>query len=271
MVPVTFDRDEAVQQVCDDVGLLVEARIHTEPYFLWTRSRHRKLEKHVTRHGSLLDQLRDQLPASGTDDDVDAPIGAGGAEGRPPLAMDVLDVLLRIEAGTAAWVSVRLRRDLRETVEENLRLLVGTASRTEDWELRDLARDVHRWRSWAATLTGWQSPPFVPNAPCPLCGRKGTLRINPDQKRGLCVECGATWEEADGSIGLLADQIKAADLPDFRSWQSACDHSWRLTTVSPLGVSARCVACHGMETRREWPPGTPAWTELDEQMRGASA
>jgi hypothetical protein len=268
---VGFDRDDAIGQVAEQVRALTEARTHTEPYFKWTAARHRKLHKHTTRHASLLDQLREQLLANGVAVESEAPIGTGGADTRAPLAIAVLDVLLRIEAGSAHWVSVGLRRDLRQTVEGNLRLLVGAATRAEDWQLRDLARDVHRWHSWAATLTGWQSPPFVPNAPCPLCARKGTLRINADQKRALCVECGAVWSEADGSIGLLADQIRAADLPQLRTWQSSCVHSWRLTTVSPLGISARCVACHGMAIRRSWPRGTPAWTELDAQVRGASA
>jgi hypothetical protein len=267
---VTFDRDDAVQDVADQIDELTKPRTHTEPFWTWTKGRHRKVESWETRQPSLLDQLRDQLPAN-ADVESEAPIGTGGADTRAPLAIAVLDVLLRIEAAAAHWVSVQLRRDLRETVEDNLRLLVSAATRAEDWQLRDLARDVHRWHCWAATLTGWASPPFVPNAPCPLCARKGALRINADQKRALCVECGAVWSEADGSIGLLADQIRAADLPQLRTWQSSCDHSWRLTTVSPLGVSARCVACHGMQTRRVWPRGTPAWTELDAQVRGASA
>lgn len=264
------DRDTLLQGIADDVGYLVDAREHSESYFKWTPSRHRKEHKHVRRHGSLLDQLRDQLPPSGGAGDDEAATGSS-ADGRPPLTMDVLATLLRVEAGSAHWASFRLRRDLRETVEENLRLLVGASTRMEDPELKELSVAVHGWYSSAATLTGWQSPPFTPRAACPLCGRMGSLRINPDQKRALCVECGQTWEEADGSIGLLADEIRMAAPTEMRVWEESCDHAWRLTTVGPEGIRGYCLACHSFEVRRSWPKGTPVWTELDERMRGESA
>jgi hypothetical protein len=260
---VTFDRDQAVSEIADQVSELVEPRKHREPFWTWTKGRHRKLETHVTQQGSLLDQLRAQLPPSTSDSDTDAPIGSGGAKGSPPLAVDVLDVLMEIETGSTWWTADRLHRDLRETVEDNLRLLVGAAVRLEDWVLKDLSRDVAGWYAKAATLTGWASPPFTPRAPCPLCGTKGTLRINPDQKRGMCVQCRETWDETN--IGLLADQIKASDPQEMRTWVQRCEHSWRLTVVSPLGISGRCVVCHGMDVRRVWPKGTPVWTDLDER------
>jgi hypothetical protein len=264
-----FDRDEIIRDIAHQVGVLVDARTHSEPFFTWTKARHRKLDHHVTGHAALLAQLRAELPPSGTGTDDES--GPGGTEGRPPLALDVLDLLLRVEAGTANWVSVRLHRDLRETVEDNLRLLVGASTRMDDTDLKDLGHDIHGWHSAAETLTGWQSPPFTPRAACPVCERMGSLRINPEKKRGICVGCRSTWEESDGSIGLLADHIRATDRPDMPAWTAHCDHSWRLTVVSPLGISGRCVACRGMEIRRVWPRGTPAWTDLDEQVRGASA
>lgn len=265
---MTFDRDALITQVAADIHLLVEPRQHTEPYFTWTKARHRKLEKHVTNHGSLLEQLRAELPPSDSDPDTEGP--AGSAEGRPPLALDVLDLLLRLDQGCTRWVQ-SLRRDLRATLEDNLRLLVGASTRMDDAELKTLAADIRHWHATAETLTGWQSPPFTPRAACPMCERMGTLRINPEKKRGICVECRTTWEETDGSIGLLADYIRATDRPDMPTWTAQCDHSWRLTVVSPLGTSARCVVCHGMETRRVWPAGTPAWTDLDGRVWGEPA
>lgn len=267
---MTFDRDETVQQIADEVDLLTKAREHVEEYEKWTSSRHRKTFKHPTIHTSLLDQLRAQLPPGSLDDEQD-PIGTANLASRPPLAMDALDVLLRIEAATAQWASVRLRRDLRETVEDNLRLLVGASTRLEDGDLRALARDVHRWHGWAATLTGWQSPPWRPRVACPLCAAADALRVNLADKHAMCMHCGEHWDSTDGSIVLLADYIRASDQrEEIRMWQAACDHSWRLTVVSPLGISARCADCHAMEIRRVWPKGTPAWTDLDERMRGAS-
>lgn len=268
---MSFDRDDAIGHIADHVHELVDARRHIEPHWRWTASRHRKLHKHVTDQPSLLDQLRAQLPPGGPESDADGPIGSAGARTSLPLAVDVLDALLRVESESVWWASVKLRRDLRDTVEDNLRLLVGASTRMEDHELKPLAKDVAHWHSTAATLTGWQSPPFTPRAPCPFCARMGTLRINPDQKRGLCVECQATWQEADGSIGLLADQIRQADPAEMRLWEVACDHSWRLTTVGTDGVRAQCLDCHMPAVRPSWPKGTPVFTDLDERMRGASA
>lgn len=269
---MSFVRQDAVEQIAEQVAELVEARRHVEEYQLWTAARHRKTLNHVTDHGSLLDQLRAKLPPTNGNGEDENPITAASAASRPPLAIDALDVLLRIEAASAEWTSVRLRRDLRETVEDNLRLLVGASTRMEDDELRALARDVRRWHGWAATLTGWQSPPWRPRVACPLCSASDALRVNLADKHALCMHCGEHWDSTDGSIVLLADYIRQTDQrEEIRMWQAACDHSWRLTVVSPLGISARCVMCHAMETRRVWPRGTPAWTDLDERIRGASA
>ena len=97
------------------------------------------------------------------------------------------------------------------------------------------------------------------------------LRVNLADKHAMCMHCAQHWDSTDGSIVLLADYIRATDQVEARVWKAGCDHSWRLTVVSPLGISGRCAVCHAMETRRTWPAGTATWTELDEQMRGASA
>jgi hypothetical protein len=264
MVPMTFDRDEAVKDIVDDVGELVEERKHVEPYYEWTPNRNRKLVAWPTVQPSLLDQLRAL---------VDEPLVEeveGSARSIPrsrsPLGDDALDRLMAIETASAWWASVKLRRDLRDTVEENLRLLVGMAGRLDDADLRRLAADIRRWHGWAATLTGWQTPPWSPRAACPLCERTGTLRVLLDKKRGTCLGCGENWTEEDGSIGLLADHIRDADPELGRVWQAGCDHSWRLTVVNGAGTWGWCRACHRSEARRSWPKSTPVWTELDGQV-----
>jgi hypothetical protein len=206
---VTFNRDEAIQRIADDVTELVEARRHDEPYYEWV-NRNRKLRVWPSQQPSLLDQLR----ALADEPLVQPGEGAGRSvpKSRAPGGEDALDRLMAIEAGSAWWASVRLRRDLRETVEENLRLLVGASTRMEDPELRDLAADIRRFHGWAATLTGWQTPPFRPRASCPLCERSGSLRVLLDKKRATCMGCGEVWSDEDGSIFLLADYIR--DLGD---------------------------------------------------------
>lgn len=200
-----FVRQDAVEQIAEQVAELVEARWHVEPFYVWTGGRNRKLMAYPTDQPSLLDQLR-TLVDEPLIEEVEGGRAVPGS--RSPAGDDALDRLMAIEAGTAWWASVRLRRDLRETVEDNLRLLVGMATRLEDVDLRDLEVDIRRFHAWAATLTGWQTPPWRPRAPCPLCDRIGTLRVHLDKKRGLCTGCGETWSQEDGTIVFLADHIR---------------------------------------------------------------
>lgn len=200
-----IDRDKLVGQITDEVTALVDPRHHVEPFYEWV-NRNRKLMAHRTEQPSLLEQLRALADEPLVIDLSDA--GHSVPRSRPPGGIDALDRLMAIEAGTAWWASVRLRRDLRETVEDNLRLLVGAATRLEDLDLRDLAYDVHRFHGWAATLTGWQSPPWRPRAACPLCNGTGTLRVMLDKRRATCLACGEVWSEDDGTITLLADYIR---------------------------------------------------------------
>lgn len=265
------DRDALLQQIAGDVTALVEPRTHTEPYTVWTSGRHRKFKAWRSDHAGLLDQLRAQVPP-GSSDDMDGAGGPGGFESSPPLVVDALDRLMAIEAGSARVLTLELGHDLRETVEDNLRGIVGQATGLPlESDVKRVAGEVHRWHGWAATLTGWESPPWRPHVPCPLCETGDSLRINLLQKRAICMACAAIWEEADGSIGLLADYIKACDTEQMRIWEQGCTHSWRLTTVGPDGIRACCQTCHATDSRQAWPKGTPVQTDLDEQMRSASA
>jgi hypothetical protein len=203
---MTFDRDDTIQTIADHVGELVKARRHVEPYYVWTTGRNRKMHAHTTDQPSLLDQLRALIDAPLVTERGDS--GRSVPKSRSPLGEDALDRLMAIEAGSAWWATVRLRHDLRDTVEDNLRLLAGAATRMDDPDLRDLGYDVRRFHGWAATLTGWQTAPWRPRAACPLCERMGTLRVLLDKRRATCLGCGEVWSEDDGSIGLLADYIR---------------------------------------------------------------
>lgn len=271
------DRDTLLEQITGDVQALAEPRKHREPYWTWTTARHRKIKSWRTDQPSLLDQLRAQVPPGGPESDAGGAAGPGGMESTPPVVLDALDRLIATEAASADWVTRRLHRlgrprhDLRDTVEDNLRLLVGEASALDEFDLKALAREIHRWHGWAATLTGWQTEPWRPHVTCPWCATLGSLRVNLLGKRATCLACAEVWEEADGSIGLLADYIRSADPGQMRTWDESCDHSWRLTTVGPDGIRGRCHACHAIDVRPDWPKGTPVWTELDEWVQGASA
>ena len=206
-----------ILRIAGDVQALVEPRKHVEPYYEWV-NRHRKLRAHKTEQPSLLDQLSYLADEPLAPEQAEP--GRSVPKSRLPGGEDALDRLMAIEAGSAKWVSVYLRRDLRPTVEENLRLLVGASTHLRRHvDLVDLADDVHRWHGWAATLTGWQTPPWRPRVACPLCERTGSLRVHLDAKRATCLGCGEVWSDEDGTIVLLADYIRElgeAGEPDTR-------------------------------------------------------
>lgn len=68
----------------------------------------------------------------------------------------------------------------------------------------DDARMVRRWWSMARVVTGWDLPAFKPDNTCPLCAKRGSLRIK--YPTGFCVECRETWD--DETIGLLVEHIR---------------------------------------------------------------
>jgi hypothetical protein len=205
---VTDAGEDLLQQLADDVQELTDKREHTEPRWTWTRKRNRKLEKHITQVPSLLDQLRD-LSA-----DPVAEEGSGTRsipESRTPEGSRAFELLLTIEAGTAWWVSVAFRKPLRPQVEDNLAALVGCATSTELQAdtLARIAADVASWRRRAEEVTGWRDPARQPYVRCPTCNRLGSLRVDLSERHARCVGCKSTWSEAEGTIGLLAEHIRA--------------------------------------------------------------
>jgi hypothetical protein len=188
---MTFDRDDTIQTIADHVGELVKPRRHVEPYYVWTTGRNRKMHAHTTDQPSLLDQLRALIDAPLVTERGDS--GRSVPKSRSPLGEDALDRLMAIEAGSAWWATVRLRHDLRDTVEDNLRLLAGAATRMDDPDLRDLGYDVRRFHGWAATLTGWQTAPWRPRAACPCAtgrGRCGCCWTSGARRVWAAVRCG---------------------------------------------------------------------------------
>ena len=208
------DRGTQLQQLADDVRELTEEREHSEPRFTWTSKRNRRLTKHVTQQPSLLDQLRELARDPITEDD-----GSGGSrsipESRTPEGSAAFELLLTIEAGSAWWVSVAFRHPLRQTVEGNLAALVGCATTAEQEQagyadtLARIAADVAGWRARAEEVTGWRDRARQPYVRCPVCNRLGTLRVDLTEHRATCLACRTTWSQAEGTIGLLAEHIRA--------------------------------------------------------------
>lgn len=165
--------------------------------------RHKRLRRTWTiTLPSLLDQLAAAIvPGEAyTEDEVSRAAFAS----RPAARLDAIDRLLAIEAGAATWCTRTILKP-RDDPASNIRALVGAAPVMASGDQRTLARDLRSWRTWAATVTGWEHPPHAPRAPCPLCDARGTLRIRLAKQTGCCMACGSDWDESN--IGLLTGHI----------------------------------------------------------------
>jgi hypothetical protein len=121
----------------------------------------------------------------------------------PPARLDAINASLRIEVAAAMWCR-HARLSLRDTAVGNIRALVGANLDSGSSTL--LLNDLRRWYGTAATVTGWTRPPWMPQAPCPLCGER-SLRVRLERETATCVSCGEGWSAEN--IGVLAAHISA--------------------------------------------------------------
>lgn len=189
------------------VDALTRPSIHREPTSEWINGEWRR-SSHDTEVPPLLDQLRDAVEPSSS--------GEGGRSvpgSRAAARLDSIVTLIRIEAAAGMWLVNRCGQPLRNTVEDNLRGLVGYAPTLDNTSLWDLTDAARRWVTWARVVTGWEVPPFRPANTCPLCAARGSLRVrlgdgvSSQDASALCVECAESWDA--GTIGLLAEHIRA--------------------------------------------------------------
>lgn len=192
---------DAVVHIADRVRELVEPYDHVERHLIRFGGRE-KTREHRSRHPSLLNQLRAAVkPGPGDEQLYAVPRSA------PPVVTGPLDVLLRIEAGSAHWLSMRIGLPLRATVENNLRALVGHAPELDD--LDQLHHDIDTWWTWARVETGWDGRPRDLRDPCPYCAER-LLRVRHDATAAWCRGCAAAWDATQlGLLGEMIDQFKA--------------------------------------------------------------
>lgn len=198
---------------------LCDPHQHVEPIREYDKHRNRRVRRaYVTTQPGLLAQLGEAM--------VDASSSNGGAAAhsvpgsRPPGSWEALATHAAITVGVARWCW-DLRLPMRDTVEANIRLLVGGHPSLDDERFAQLLADVRRWRHKAAVMTGWQLPLFAPRVPCPVCDKPNALRINLDRQVAVCTNperderdelvCGATWDAA--TIGVLAEYIRRYATP----------------------------------------------------------
>ena len=176
-----------------------------EPIWDMDHNRNKRIRRVWTVNlPSLLEQLAEAIVPGESYVEDEATRGAFAS--RPAARLDAVDRLLAIEASAAIWCT-RTSLTLRDSPTANIRALVGASPVMGSDRQRDLSRDLRSWRSWAATVTGWERPPHAPRAPCPLCEAKGTLRIRMEKETGCCMACGSAWDVTN--IGLLEEHIIA--------------------------------------------------------------
>lgn len=199
--------------------------------------RHKRLRRvWVTNLPSLLDQLAAAIVPG--ESYVEDEVTRASFASRPAARLDAIDRLLAIEAGAAAWCKATALPP-RDDPAGNIRALVGKAPVMDSGNQRTLAKDLRSWRTWAATVTGWEHPPHAPRAPCPLCDARGTLRIRLEKNTGCCMACGSDWDATN--IGLLTGHI-TRHLNDTRAAamaQRAAAVTARIDRRLPVGHEPR--------------------------------
>lgn len=186
---------------------LCDGRQHVERIPYWDTNRNRKYHVHKVVLPGLLQQMADLfIPSSNPDG------GSTAATSKPPVNWAALADHMTIAADVAKWC-LDLGIPQRDTVEGNIRALVGAAGNL-DSDTRDrLTRDMRRWHRIAEYITGWRTPPAEVRAPCPALNDEGreckarTLRVNLATSEAYCATCGTTWDHTN--IGLLAETVRA--------------------------------------------------------------
>jgi hypothetical protein len=212
-------RDDALERLLNAVDELTQDRITVSPVGPgYTKARNKRptkypkaiakhpaLETHRVTHPSLLAELAEAIYPGGTA--VDDGGGRSVPSSQPPAVLAAIDRLEAIEIAVLEW-RTRLRLAPRGAIADDIRALIGEAPMLTDDMVGWLTLDVCRWATWARVVTGWQTPPFAPHAPCPACERVGGLRIRLEAKAACCVICGADWDAHDGGIYVLAEHVR---------------------------------------------------------------
>lgn len=152
--------------------------------------------EHSVMHPPLLDQLLATIRVATSENK-----GSRATPGsQSPVRIDALDAYIRIQTEAEGILreefKVQPSADVKRNVARFLDLPIS----------KELASKIYHWHATAAVVTDWQTPPFRPNASCPVCGKIGTLRIKLATQSAVCVSCKALWNSA--TIGLLADHIR---------------------------------------------------------------
>lgn len=193
-----------LDKISENVNQLTQPRKHAEPYTYRTEAGTWIHDRHHTDVPSLLQQLRNAVPGRVGD------ATSRSFSSRTPGRDDALDILALID--TEAWRWCQYAGMKARGTDGNVRALVGIATTLDDDNLTDLAWNTSSWVALARVTVGWDRPARSPDNTCPLCGKKGGLRIRlgdgvtSQNASAACLNCHEHWDETN--VLLLAQHIR---------------------------------------------------------------
>lgn len=245
--------------VIDMIAELVDRHRHREHYTrdLTAGLGYRLGQDHVVDAPPLLQQLEAATPSPAGDTEAAA---GGGFKSQPAAHVESIDTLILVDREASRWVREWKIDDAGLTTLDCVRKVGALMPRMDRCHRHKPARrgdgtvacctwhaaeaDVRRWWVQARIVAGWDSPAWRPDATCPMCDQRGTLRVRLSAKAAVCVECRDTWDPS--TISHLADHIRAETFtvraagrvePCWCPWPSPID---RMGALCARCGSARC-------------------------------
>lgn len=250
----TPDNNQLLMDLTDYLADLTRWHTHAEPV-----TTHIGLTRVTYRHKVRVPPLVAQLEQAQASGDGQAR-GGTGYESRPAAPLEAVDALVWIDVEAARWVRDLGEDDPGETI-ACVRLLAGLCASVENCGRRrgrrdrdtdawcctwhTIEADARRWWTHARIVTGWDSPAWRPDNTCPVCGRRGGLRIRLEERCGMCVECRESWGPDDYQV--LAEHVRTESAEARRTEPpGACRCVWPrevfgLAVMCPRCGSATCV------------------------------
>lgn len=158
--------------------------------------------RHLTTHPPLIAQLWEAAEGSRGLDTGNKAFGS-----QPSARLEALDVVATIDR--EAHHSLRhthREANSHDRWPETIAAVRHLGSVATDAD----AKTIRRWWAMARVVTGWDLPAFRPDNTCPLCAKRGSLRIK--YPTGFCVECREYWDH--DTVGLLVEHIRSENGED---------------------------------------------------------
>ncbi|NUS54714.1 MAG: hypothetical protein HOV66_07610 [Streptomycetaceae bacterium] len=220
--------DHRHMDLADYIAELTQAHTHTEHYVTRVGLEWQPRDHHV-RVPALLTQLANNDTPSAAAEDGPRP----GFQSKPAARLDALAALADIDLEVNRWIVDIGDQPAHLDTARALQQLHGLVASADPVTRRAVLKDVRRWWTRARVVTGWDSPAWTPDATCPQCGERGTLRVRLADHIAMCTyrgddharreACGALWDES--TIGVLADHIRLESSAD-RVAQPAAGPCW---------------------------------------------